>query len=77
MTYEIRQRRKGWFWIHRKGILAVAVPVAVVGGILEYLGFIPFPFSLPFGAAALVSVVEVLYVSMVRAAPWNATETAL
>ena len=77
MTYEIKQRRKGWFWIHRKATLAVAVPIAILGWVAEYFYAIAFPFPLLFGAAALVSVIEILYVSMVRASPRDASEVAL
>jgi hypothetical protein len=77
MAYEIKQRRNGWFWVHRKAVLAVAVPVATLSWLSGYFNVVPIPFSLLFGPAALVSVVEVLYISMVLAAPRNATETAL
>jgi phage shock protein PspC (stress-responsive transcriptional regulator) len=77
LTYEIKQRKKGWFWVHRRAILSVAVPVAVAGGVAEYFNVVPSPLSPFFGAASFVSVVEILYISMVHAAPQNATETAL
>ena len=77
MTYEVKERKKSWLWVHRRAILAVSVPVAVLGGVAESFNVVPFPLTFPIGAAALVSVVEVLYISMVRAAPQNATETAI
>jgi hypothetical protein len=77
LTYEIKQRKKGWLWVHRRAILSVAVSVAIAGWVAEYFNVVPSPLSPLFAAASLVSVVEVLYISMVRAAPRNATETAL
>ncbi|HYB07239.1 MAG TPA: hypothetical protein VEB87_03685 [Nitrososphaerales archaeon] len=69
MVYPATDRRKGWLWEHRIPVIAVCFAVFILGVIAAYDSLFSFPLGILVGIAVLVSVLVILYLSMVSRSP--------
>jgi len=69
MVYPAKDRRKGWLWEHRVPVLAVCFAVFILGAAAACYSLLSFPLGILVVIAMLVSVVVILYLSMVSRSP--------